>query len=91
MNLKYLAVITDIANVNIGNTDEIVGFVAWKDARDFLEQAARDHGDLTGDAAVWEYDPLESGLSRSRRYIYAIWEYDPDNEGGDRFCRTKIF
>jgi len=88
MMLKYLAAITDIIN---RKADEIVGFVAWKDARDFLEQAARDHGDLTGDAAIWEYDPLESGLSRSRRYIYAIWEYDPDNEGGDRFCRTKIF
>ena len=84
MNLKYLAVITDIANVNIGNTDEIVGFVAWKDARDFLEQAARDHGDLTGDT-------LESGLPISRKYTYAIWEYDPGNEGGDRFYKTKTF
>ena len=40
MILKYLAAITDIIN---HKADEIVGFVAWKDARDFLEQAARDH------------------------------------------------
>ena len=81
MILKYLAVITDIINTKAG---EIVGFVAWKDARDFLEQAARDHGDLTGDT-------LESGLSISRKHTYAIWEYDPGNEGGDRFYRTTIF
>ena len=81
MILKYLAAITDIIK---HEADEIVGFVAWKDARDFLEQAARDHGDLTGDT-------LESGLSISRKHTYAIWEYDPGNEGGDRFYRTTIF
>lgn len=84
MNLKYLAVITDIVTADTNNADEIVGFEDWKGARDFLEQAARDRGDLIGDT-------IESGLFIDRKYTYVIWEYDPENEGGDRFYRTKTF
>lgn len=84
MDLKYLAVITDVIDIDINKADEIVGFEDWKGARDFLEQAARDHGNLIGDT-------IESGLSNNRRHTYAIWEYDPDGEGGDRFYRTQAF
>lgn len=86
MNLKYLAVVTNIRDRgdSIGETDEIVGFEGWADAWDFLAQAARDRGDLIGDA-------IENGLSIGHKYTYAIWEYDPDGKGGDRFYRTKTF
>lgn len=84
MSLKYLAVITDVVTADINNADEIVGFEDQKNARDFLEQAARDCGDLIGDT-------IERGFSIGRKYTYAIWEYDPDSEGGDRFYRIKTF
>ena len=87
---KILAVITDIIFIPSSllevdkNKTEIVGFEDWNGVRDFLEQAARDHGDLIGET-------IECGFSNNRRHTYAIWEYDPDGEGGDRFYRTTTF